>query len=235
MVLEKIHSEIERQVDFSKTESGGLDFERIATEFFSVIPFDEASAKQMRERVATLSGEEKVKEFLAGLVDQLYEAREKQYGPAITRQIEKLVLLNTIDSLWINHLEDIDYLREGIGLRGYAARDPLIEYKGEAFKIFDDLMRAIDYEVVHRIFKIQVAPPEQHPAQPHQHQPIHGSQTSTSGSPVVTSQSESSSPAAQQPRNLETSKKIGRNDPCPCGSGLKYKKCGLIGAPQHKS
>src|SRR3990167_1563121 len=131
MVLEKIHSEIERQVDFSKTESGGLDFERIATEFFSIIPFDEASTKQIRERVGTLSGEEKVKEFLAGLVDQLYEAREKQYGPLITRQIEKLVLLNTIDSLWINHLEDIDYLREGIGLRGYAARDPLIERSEE--------------------------------------------------------------------------------------------------------
>ncbi|MDP2720727.1 MAG: preprotein translocase subunit SecA [bacterium] len=234
MVLEKIHHEIESQVDFSKTESGALDFERIANEFFSIIPFDETSTKQVRERVEILSGEEKVKEFLTGLVDQLYEAREKQYGPLITRQIEKLVLLNTIDSLWVNHLEDVDYLREGIGLRGYAARDPLIEYKGEAFKLFDGLMRAIDYDVVHRIFKIQVAPPEQHPAQPHQHQPIHGSQTSTSGSPVVTSQSESSSPADQQPRNLETLKKIGRNDPCPCGSGLKYKKCGLVNSPTHQ-
>ena len=168
----------------------------------------------------------KIKEFLLKIANQIYESREKQFGPEMTRQIEKLVLANTIDSLWINHLEDIDYLREGVGLRGYAAKDPLVEYKSEAFKLFEGLLRSIDSEVVHRIFKIQLMPQQQQQTT----QPI----SATAGSAQTSTSSIEAAPVDES-AVPEIKKKIGRNDPCPCGSGLKYKKCGLVGAAKHRN
>lgn len=228
MIQEKIQAEIENILTLSQTETKALDYGRIANEFFTIIPFDENSQKGVRDQVEKLAAPEKIKDFLMGLADQVYKAREEQYGAEISRQIERLVLLSTIDSLWVNHLEDIDYLREGIGLRGYAARDPLVEYKAEAFKLFEDLLRNIDFEVVRRVFKIQIMPQEQRPETRVQEP----AQTSTSGAATLTA-------AAANPGDeslaASPSKKIGRNDPCPCGSGLKWKKCGLIGSPQHKA
>ncbi|OGY25327.1 MAG: preprotein translocase subunit SecA [Candidatus Woykebacteria bacterium RBG_16_44_10] len=236
-VLEKINAEIENIVNFSQTETKQLDYDRMTSEFFTIIPFDEASQKQIKEEIEKLADTEKIKALFSNLVKQIYNAREKQFGPEISRQIEKLVLLGTIDSLWTNHLEDIDYLREGIGLRGYAARDPLVEYKSEAFKLFEELMRMIDYEVVHRIFKIQLAPQSQGSVNRDQK----SAQTSTSGAATVSASANPDPGPAHQ--NLgeggsaipDPQRKIGRNDPCPCGSGLKWKKCGLIDAPYHKT
>lgn len=225
MVMEKIEKEIENIIALAQTETKQIDYDRLASEFFTIIPFDETSQKKIREEIEKEGDAEKIKELFSKLTNQIYEAREKQLGPEISRQIEKLVLLGTIDSLWTNHLEDIDYLREGIGLRGYAARDPLVEYKAEAFKMFEDLMRSIDFEVVHRIFKIQIAPQGQRPAQAQQ-----PTQTSTSAAETITS----SSATTDQAPIPEHKKKIGRNDPCPCGSGLKWKKCGLVDNPIHQ-
>ena len=225
LILEKINLELENIVNLAQTETKGVDHELISKEFFSIIPFDEASQQKVREEIEKLKEAEKIKEFLEKIATQIYEAREKQYGPEVSRQIEKLVLLNTIDSLWINHLEDIDYLREGVGLRGYAARDPLVEYKGEAFKLFEDLIRTVDYETVHRIFKIQIMPQQQQQTA----EPI----SATAGSAQVATSSIGAAATEESPIP-ETKKKIGRNDPCPCGSGLKYKKCGLIDNPTHQ-
>ncbi|OGY22880.1 MAG: preprotein translocase subunit SecA [Candidatus Woykebacteria bacterium RBG_13_40_15] len=225
LMLEKIGSEIDQIIAISQTESKVPDYEQIAKEFFTVTPFDEKSQGQIKDQIEKLGIPEKISEFLFDLAKKVYNAREEQYGADVTREIEKLVLLNTIDSLWINHLEDIDYLREGIGLRGYASRDPLVEYKGEAFKLFEDLIRAIDFEVTHRIFKIQLVPQNQQ-AQ---------TTTTTSGSSSSTSETIASTPLANNQSPLTSHKnKISRNDPCPCGSGLKYKRCGLVDSPIHQ-
>ena len=215
LMLEKIGSEIDQIIAMSQTESKVPNYEQITKEFFTMVPFDEKSQGQIKEQVEKLAFAEKISEFLFDLAKKVYGAREEQYGAETTREIEKLVLLNTIDNLWINHLEDIDYLREGIGLRGYASRDPLVEYKGEAFKLFEELMRTIDFEVTHRIFKIQLVPQQQ----------TQQVTTTTSGGSADT---QSLEPIKS------TSNKIGRNDPCPCGSGLKYKKCGLVDSPAHQ-
>jgi len=235
LVSEKIENEIQDIIDLSKTETKALDYGHIAAEFFTIIPFDEPSQKKVSEEIEKQGSEEKLKEFLLGLAKQIYEAREKQFGAEISRQVEKLVLLGTIDSLWINHLEDIDYLREGIGLRGYAAHDPLVEYKSEAFKLFEGLMRSIDYEVVRRLYKIQIAPQGQQAVNRQQQ----ASQTATSASGVITSSAASSN---DQSPIASHKNKLGRNDPCPCGAinpetnkPYKYKKCGMINAPYHKA
>jgi len=226
LMLEKIGSEIDQIIAMSQTESKVPNYEQITKEFFTVVPFDEKSQGQIKEQVEKLAYAEKISEFLFDLAKKVYDAREEQYGAETTREIEKLVLLNTIDNLWINHLEDIDYLREGIGLRGYASRDPLVEYKGEAFKLFEDLMRAIDFEVMHRIFKIQLVP---------QQQAAQTTTTFTGSSSTSTSENIASNPVADDQSLLDNHQsKIGRNDPCPCGSGLKYKRCGLVDNPIHQ-
>ena len=230
IILNNIDSEIENIVNLSAKEESETDTDKAMAEFATIIPFDESSQKQIKKQVDESSDKEKAIDLFKKLARDVYEAREKQMGPELMAQIEKIILLSTIDTLWTSHLEDISDLREGIGLRGYAARDPLVEYKSEAFNLFESLVNSIDYEVVHRIFKVQLAPQEQQ-GRPHQHEHA-TTQTSTSSSEAVSSKIGSTPVEAQPVPSIK--KKIGRNDPCPCGSGLKYKKCGLINSPSHK-
>ncbi len=162
--------------------------------------------------------------------------------------MERFVMLSVVDNLWIDHLDAVENLRQGIGLRGYGQRDPLVEYKNEAFAMFEKLIGAIDDEIVHRIYKIQV---QQTPPVAHQHQHVvtqAAGDTSVSeelrtrevsekrqsaNSPQTTARNNST--VADNQSAMSGNKKLGRNDPCPCGSGLKYKKCGLINAPQHRT
>jgi preprotein translocase subunit SecA len=145
------------------------------------------------------------------------------------RQVERWVNLTVIDNLWMEHLDAIDDLREGIGLRGYGQRDPLVEYKNEAFTMFERLMATIDSEIVHRIFKVQVqlspqqvqgAPIRPQVPQPQTPQSIPLPSLAATPRPIQTN-------AQGQIRNVptEVGKKLGRNDPCWCGSGKKWKKC----------
>jgi len=217
MVTDRIDDEIESIISMSQSETSGLDYEKIGKEFFTVVPFDKPSQEEIGEELKKKSTEEKIGEYLKKLAHQVYEKREEQLKEDVTREIEKLVFISVIDSSWLNHLEAIDHLREGIGLRGYAGRDPLVEYKGEAFKLFESLMDSIDYDVVHRIYKIQI--------QPQTNEQDHQGHVHESGG---------TQPSAPVPKIKSAEKKIGRNDPCPCGSGLKWKKCGLINSPKHK-
>src|SRR5260221_13719305 len=105
-------------------------------------------------------------EFLKNLAMDVYTKREKQIGETVARQVERFVSLSVIDALWMDHLDAIENLRQGIGLRGYGQKDPLVEYKNEAFKMFEKLVGTIDDEIVHRLYKIQVKPI-------HQEQQIH--------------------------------------------------------------
>ncbi|MBI3956257.1 preprotein translocase subunit SecA [Candidatus Gottesmanbacteria bacterium] len=208
-ILEKISREIETVVGMYAGD-GGTERERIVSEFVSIVPFDGASAQQLGKQLEQYHTSAEISEFLSGLVKQMYEARETQMTPLVCRQIERWVSLQVIDSLWMDHLDAIDDLREGIGLRGYGQRDPLVEYKNEAFGMFERLMATIDSEIVHRIFKVQVqlAPPF--------------AEASGGRPPAINPTNITHSPIHPSPI---TPKKLGRNDPCPCNSGKKWKKC----------
>ena len=142
-------------------------------------------------------------------------------------RIERYVMLSVSDTLWMDHLDAVENLRGGIGLRGYGQRDPLVEYKNEAYTMFEQLINAIDDEIVHRIYKIQV----QQSSQVHQHRNITeqpaGAKSDLAG--AAAGISETSSNQAQDKlsgaKSASGGKKLGRNDPCYCGSGKKYKKC----------
>lgn len=172
-------------------------------EFATIIPFDPASQEQMKKQ-SNLDFKK--------IANDVYEQREKQIGAKMARYIEQQEMLRVLDTLWMEHLEAIDDLREGIGLRGYGQRDPLVEYKTEAFAMFEKLMAAIDNEIVHRIYKIAVASPEQ----------MAQMQKVITNAPQIEN---IEAGVKQETKIIAQSKKPGRNDPCWCGNGKKYKRC----------
>ena len=140
-----------------------------------------------------------------------YKAKEEQFGASLMREVERVILLRVVDEYWMENLDNMTELRQGIGLRGYGQRDPVVEYKREGYEMFQQMIMAIQDETIRRIFLARAqgtAPVERKPVArvTHESGPDDGSE-----------------PERHQP--IRKGKKIGRNDPCPCGSGLKYKKC----------
>jgi preprotein translocase subunit SecA len=180
---------------------------------------------------AVLKGnsQDKIKEDLYNLIVSSYEEKEKIAGPEIMRYLERTVFLQIIDSKWKDHLYAMDKLREGIGLRAYGHRDPLIEYKNEAFSGFSEMISAIEEEALDVIFKLQPAKPERFKRvfSPGQTELLHPQVQRPSSAKSDFAAGESG-PVKTQPAVAQVKPsmpKVGRNDPCPCGSGKKYKKC----------
>ena len=145
-----------------------------------------------------------------------YEAKEKELGPDLLRYLEKMVMLRTIDTLWKDHLLAMDSLREGIGLRGYGQKDPLIEYKREGFDMFAAMMDRCKQDVLEHLFRVQVVQGEQPP--PVMERPRRPPT-------LMLNRGEQAAEGNEDKTIRRTADKVGRNDPCPCGSGKKYKKC----------
>lgn len=139
---------------------------------------------------------------------KLYEDREKMFGPDMLRELERVILLKTVDSKWIDHIDAMDELRRGIGLRAYAQRDPVVEYRLEGFDMFDEMIASIKEDTVKLLLTVRLKTQEE----PKREQVAKPTTASVGGDRTVKKQ-----PVKKQ--------KIGRNDPCPCGSGKKYKKC----------
>ena len=157
-------------------------------------------------------------ELVAALIEAVkkrYEEKEKLFGPEMMRWLERRIVLDIVDTQWKDHLLTLDHLKEGIGLRGYGQKDPLVEFKKEAFTLFEDMMARIDTETVRYLFLIQPARPEDEARQIERRQRRQQQELQYQTGPAQ----------AEAPRPVRTGAKIGRNDPCPCGSGKKYKKC----------
>ena len=160
-------------------------------------------------------GFDALRQELLKKIDEAYKKKEQELGAELLRLLEKMVMLRTIDTLWKDHLLGIDSLREGIGLRGYGQKDPLIEYKREAFEMFAGMMNRMKRDVLEHLFRVQVVPGESPRPPVEQHRPVQ----------LTLNRGE----AAADDNGTKTVRrgidKVGRNDPCPCGSGKKYKKC----------
>ncbi len=157
----------------------------------------------------TPSNVSSLRETLSSDIRNAYEKKESEIGSEMMRYIEKVIVLQVVDTQWKDHLLAIDYLKEGIGLRGYGQRDPLVEYKKEAFNMFVDMTDRISTEVLSRLFKIQIQKQEALKREPSRQARL--SYNRDEGSAAV--------------QTVRRTKKVGRNDPCPCGSGKKFKKC----------
>ena len=156
------------------------------------------------------------------LLDSLhgaYEKREQEMGPEMMRNLERIVMLDRIDRNWMDHLYNIDYLEEGIWLRGYEGKDPVVVFKNEAFNIFGDMIARIKEEVTEYMFKAQLVKEAPVRRKTTHRQGPAGRRTRPFGSTPT------AHPASPQHIPGAPAEKIGRNEPCPCGSGKKYKKC----------
>lgn len=150
------------------------------------------------------------RELSAYIIDAIkahYDEREAQFGPSLARYLERMVLLQVVDAQWKDHLLAMDHLKEGVSLRGYAQRDPLAEYKKEAFEIFGELTGRISLEALARLFKIQVKEEK-------------AIAKAASNQNLIYNRGDGSTS-----QTVHKGRKVGRNDPCPCGSGKKHKKC----------
>jgi preprotein translocase subunit SecA len=210
------------------------------------------------------------------VVTQRYEEKEKQFGPELMRWLERRIILDVVDSQWKDHLLSLDHLKEGIGLRGYGQKDPLVEFKKEAFVLFEDMMARIDNETIRYLYHIQVQQAQQHPDDMQTNPEAQGgpsgpaaprtgptgpSRVGGAAAAVAASAARASEPTSAQrlpevarqlerkqqrqqqdlqyqtgpaqaepPKPVRAGAKVGRNDPCPCGSGKKYKKCHGVNA-----
>ncbi len=174
----------------------------------------------------------------AGMVEELteralqhYHNKEAFLGEEVMRQLERYALLTTIDREWREHLYEMDQLKAGIGLRAYGQRDPLIEYKRESFEMFRELLGRIDRAAVSLVFKLQPVDRSQVAARQQQqrqlatvHESITGMPSAGAGGTLQAEQPDETQPQKRRPITRDHPK-VGRNDPCPCGSGKKYKKC----------
>ena len=140
--------------------------------------------------------------------EALYEEREKELDPDNMRVMERLIMLRTIDNLWIEHLTEMNYMRQGIGLQAAGQQDPLVAYKREGHNLFQGLLYTIRHDVAHTIYHVGIAKQEAPKQAPSPMAQVIGRQAGGKKRPVKVG-----------------GKKIGRNDPCPCGSGKKYKYC----------
>ena len=183
---------------------------------------DEAGREELRSRLGGIyfapnqelpedgTKTEQVQQRLYELAEQTYQAREKIYGSPMMREMERVIMLRVVDEYWMDNIDAMDDLKQGIGLRAYGQHDPVVAYKEEGYEMFSAMVTAIREETVRRLFTFRLQPTVQ------VRREKVAKETSTSGSAEST--------VKRQPVR-KAANKVGPNDPCPCGSGKKYKKC----------
>jgi preprotein translocase subunit SecA len=261
----EIAEKLKAQVDIIVTTSWPVDgekpdAEKILVGIMEIIPFDETSRDGIKKHIKKQGADkDAITGFLHKMIDDVYVAKEKESGEELMRELEKFAYRGSIDKMWIEHIDYIDGLEQAVRLRGYGQRNPLAEFKNEAFNSFEGLLERIDSELSRRIFRVGVM------RMPQAEIPLESAITNVdttdntglmapelgqlAGTPAFTGRNDtglrtaSTSPYGQQATinvtgnsqiesqqavstNAPTGQgKLGRNDPCPCGSGKKWKKC----------
>ncbi len=204
-VQNMIHQEINDLIDAftSAPQADDWDLEGLAMSLRAILPPSPAYAPPAMQGLSR----EEIRTLVLDFADAAYIQKEEELTSDVMRQVERLLMLQVIDRLWVDHLTAIDDLREGIGLRAYGQRDPLVEYKSEAYAMFQGLLAQIRHDVVHAIYHVALQREQPKPPPRALH----------------TNQTNSAADDGREP--VRAGRKVGRNDPCPCGSGKKYKKC----------
>lgn len=223
----------QNMVTFSEQSS-----EEVLAEIKAILPLSSDESQAVQQNLENLT-EHGIDDFVQQLMEYTqnkYTARETEIGTALLRQIERSLMLSTIDMKWMEHIDALDELRYGVRLRAYGQRDPLIEFKNEAFGMFERLLQDIDYTVMSRIFRVQVVQPlvqqEQEVLEDARTEHKQLGQFQVEAQPQ---QSAAPEQVTHEPVVKTEQEKIGRNDPCWCGSGKKYKHCGLIDSEEHQN
>jgi preprotein translocase subunit SecA len=207
-VHDSVVSMIDNVVDVMVTPHMGMsefpedwDLSSLVTEFAAVLPQDTPSESEL----AALSKQE-VPEMLKERLFKYYDQRVETIGQEVMAQLEHYAILRAVDNKWMDHLDAMDQLRQGIGLRAYGQIDPLVEYRNEAYNMFQQMIEDIQLEVTRIVLHAQLVEPPR-------------------ASRTISTNRGDEADAKKRPVRKDAQKQIGRNDPCPCGSGKKYKKC----------
>lgn len=263
-IMGYVHDEIEASVTLRAPQKfTPEEYDAIVKEFIKIIPFDDASQAELRTTIQKLTSTQDIVEKLAEITQETYATREKVVGTPQLRAMERYVTLSTIDEKWMDHLDEMDNLREGIWLRG-DKNTVLSEYKKESFAMFEDLISSIESTIANRIFRVHVQDQEQPTVKVDLSQlqeikadvfeplekevadstPPTGKALPSNVKGTARDLAAALSSAAGQPRKPKpgiAESRVGRNDPCPCGAinpktnkVYKYKQCGLVNAPHHR-
>ena len=210
-IISMIHAIVDRAVDAHMGEDQlpeEWDMNAFSETLSAVIPVGKINIKDDAMQQMT---KEKLAESLKKLAVQMYEMKEKEIsqgqpeGEERMRELERVVMLRVIDQKWMDHIDDMDRMRQGIGLHAYAQRDPLTEYKFASYDMFDEMSEHIQEDTRKYLYRVRIQT-EVKREEPKQ---------------MFTNKDES---LVKQPKT-RSEEKVGRNDPCPCGSGKKYKQC----------
>lgn len=258
MIMEMVESEIEQVITFHTMSEDEKEWniEEIYEVVDTIVPLPinvrlkmDDIQKTAGDKKADVKARDTLINYLIELAHQAYDELEARINKIETKEsdaplmpkVEKMILLRAIDLLWVEHIDAIDHLRTGIGLQGYGQKDPLVEYKREAYQMFIALQNNIQKQVAYSIYKVGLAPVEQtqNAKVKSQNLKFQGAEKTSSEHSAISNQQLADSntnntrPAKivglassdLQEAPVEKKEKVGRNDPCPCGSGLKYKKC----------
>lgn len=260
-ILEYIKDEIDSLVALNApSDKDELGLHQLVGEFSKIIPFDQGSQNRINDQLKEADSSDEIQEKLDKIALDTYESKEKTLGGEEMRYLESAITISTIDEKWMDHLDAIESLRQGIWLRG-DKRTALSEYKKEAFSMFEGLIANVESTIARTIYRAERLRPQQleqdFSKAVEQKASSEGLLTDATTDPALTDSmpgdalsnapkgvagNKSDFASALKTAKISTSKnqpgvkkaKISRNDPCPCGSGLKYKKCGLINAPEHR-
>ena len=233
--LHLISEEFERMIAFHCVNEESIwNVETVAAEANGLFPtLDEKVALKKLEAIrddrSRTEAEKKsaLKEYLVGEAKVVCIAKERDFGAGLWQQIERALYIRSLDQLWMNHLDEIDYLRQGIGLRGYGQRDPLIEYKREAYDLFTLLLDSVRKTYLMALLKLEPmgATPVAAAVQPQVNLEFRGADESVGQFAGATATGGSSSGGPLEQKPIVNTSTVNRNDPCPCGSGKKHKRC----------
>ncbi|MGQ9693227.1 MAG: preprotein translocase subunit SecA [Thermodesulfobacteriota bacterium] len=207
-MIGELAEEVVEPIADEKTYPEEWDYRRLNESLMRIFSF---GLNIRTEEAAQMTKEKLIERIRQEAVDY-YKRKEMEFEVEVLRHLERIIYLQTIDSLWKEHLLAMEHLKEGIGLRGYGQRNPLQEYQKEGYEMFMDLVKQIKEETISKLFRVQIAKSQEiREIEAPRPQPLvlsHGEETEVKAKPIK-----------------REGKKIGRNDPCPCGSGKKYKKC----------
>jgi len=192
-----------------KTPSANWDWDRLAEDFFNQFNF----LPDLNSIDSSNIKHEELEDLLKKQAEQRLSEKEEDFTPPIMAHLMRILLLQTIDSQWKDHLLSVDHLKEGIGLRGYGQKNPKEEYKREAYALFMEMMARVREEVLQKIFRIQLAREED----------VEQMEAKQRRQKISMNRTDEETPVNKP--TVRDEDKVGRNDPCPCGSGKKYKKC----------
>jgi preprotein translocase subunit SecA len=231
-IREAVESTVTQFTDAEFAEE--WDLEGLVTAMESLYGSD-ITVAELHEEINVTDRESLIEEFVDDALET-YDEREEALGAELAREVERFVILQTVDQRWREHLEAMDYLREGVHLRAFAQKDPLVEYRGEGHAMFEELGQTIRSEVVFTLFHVtvEVEQPGLEPMQTRESSLQYEHETSAGADAIAAAGGAATAVAAAPSGNggsfaqapaVNEHKDIGRNDPCWCGSGKKYKRC----------